>query len=234
MSEMPPTDPAPVPVAPAPFAGLPWEAPSAGLGSIFPTALRFITAPIEAFTAMSLTVDLVRPIAYFVAWALIGACIGQIWSYLLFDSIVNVIRPMLGSQFEQFAPFIHKPGALQLILSLVVTPVFSLIVLFIWSVLVHLTLVLFGGANRGFAATLRVMCYAQTTQVAVVLPGLGGLIAFVWRLILEVAGLATAHKTEGWKAALAIVLPLLLCCVCVGALLAAFGTVLAQAIQQLK
>ena len=234
MSEMPPIDPAPTPVAPAPFTGLPWEGPSAGLGSIFPTALRFIAAPIEAYTAMSLTVDLVRPIAYFVALALIGACIGQIWSYLLFDTIIKVVRPLLGSQFEQLSPFIHPPGVFHLVLGLVVTPLGALIALFIWSALVHLMLVLFGGANRGFATTLRVMCYAQTTQLAVVLPGIGGLIAIVWRLVLEIAGLATAHKTDGWKAALAIILPLFLCCVCVAAGLAAFGAALGQALQNLK
>jgi hypothetical protein len=116
----------------------------------------------------------------------------------------------------------------------VVTPLVALIVLFIWSAIVHLMLTLLGGANRGFGATLRVMCYSQTTQLATVLPGIGGLIGIVWRLILEGVGLAEAHKTEGWKAALAIVLPLVLCCVCAvfGAVL--FGAAVAQAIQQFK
>ena len=232
MSEMPPTDPAPA--APPPVPGLPWEEASAGLGSIFPTAIRFVTSPIEAYKTMSLTVDLVRPIAYFVCWVLIGAVISQVWSYLLFDSIVGVLRSLLGQQFDKIAPFVTKPGSLQLILGLVVTPLISLIVLFVWSAMVHLVLTLVGGANRGFTATLRVMCYAQTTQLAVVLPGIGGFIAFVWRLILEVAGLAQAHDTDGWKAALAVVLPLVLCCVCVAAGFAAFGAAVSQALQQMK
>lgn len=232
MSEIPPTEPAPI--APEPFQGLPWEAPSAGLGSIFPTAFRIIARPIDAFERMSLSVDLVRPIAYFVAWALIGACIGQLWSYLFFDSYLGLIRSLAGSQFERFAPFIHKPGPFQLFLGLVVTPLFALVVLFVWSALVHVMLVLFGGAHRGFAATLRVMCYAETTQIAAVLPGVGGLIALPWRLILEMVGLSLAHKTEGWKAALAILMPLLLCCVCVAAGIAAFGAAVGQALQQLK
>jgi hypothetical protein len=141
---------------------------------------------------------------------------------------------LAGSQFEQFAPFLKQPGPIQLALGLVITPLIALIVLFVWSAIVHLMLTLLGGANSGFATTLRVMCYAQTTQLAVVLPGIGGLIGFVWRLILEVVGLAQAHKTEGWKAALAIVLPLLLCCVCIAIGAVAFGAVVAQAIQQLK
>ena len=232
MSEIPPMDTAPI--APAPAAGLPWEEPNAGLGSIVPTTVRIIASPIEAFAQMSLTVDLVRPIAYFVTWALIGACISQIWSFVFFDFFVGVVRSFAGSQFERFAPFLQRPGSLQLVLGLVITPLVALIVLFVWAALVHLALTLLGGANRGFAATLRVMCYAQTTQLAVVLPGVGGLIAFVWRLILEIVGLSQAHKTEGWKAALAVVLPLLLCCVCLVAGAVAFGAAVGQALQQFK
>ena len=232
MSEMPPMNPEP-PASPS-AAGLPWEEPSAGLGSIVPTVVQFVLSPLRAFGTMSLTVDLVRPIAYFVTLALVGACISQIWSFVLFDSILGAVRWLAGSQFEKLAPFVHKPGALQLVLGLVITPLVSLIVLFVWTALVHLVLALLGGANRGFTATLRVMCYAQTTQLAVVLPGLGGFIAFVWRLILEVVGLSQAHQTEGWKAALAVVLPLLLCCLCIVAGAAAFGAAVGQALQQLK
>jgi len=232
VSEIPPLDTPPIP--PPSQEGLPWEAQNAGLGSIVPTAVRFISSPIEAFTKMSLTVDLVRPIAYFVTLALVGACISQLWGFILFDTFVGIIRSLAGAQFEKVAPMLHKPGAIQLILGLVITPLVALIVLFIWTALVHLMLTLLGGANRGFATTLRVMCYAQTTQLAVVLPGLGGFIAFVWRLILEVVGLSQAHKTEGWKAALAVVLPLLLCCVCIAAGIAAFGAAVGQALQQLK
>lgn len=232
MSEMPPTGEAPVP--PAPVAGLPWEEPNAGLGSIFPTAIKFITSPIESFSKMSLTVDLVRPIAYFVTFALAGAIIGQLWGFLLYDSLVGVVRSMAGTQFEKIEPFMRRPGAFQLVVGLVVTPLLALVVLFIWSALVHLMLTLLGGANRGFATTLRVMCYAQTTQIAVVVPGLGGLIAWFWRLVLEIVGLTEAHKTDGWKAALAVILPLLLCCGCIVVGLVAFGAAVGNALQNLK
>ncbi len=232
MSEMPPMDTPPL--SPAPVPGLPWEDPNAGLSSIFPTALRLITSPVAAYSQMSLTVDLVRPIAYFVLFALLGACIGQIWSFLFFDSFVGIARTLAGSQFEQLAPFLQKPGPIQIVVGLVVTPLVALVVLFIWSAIVHLMLTLLGGANSGFATTLRVMCYAQTTQLAVVLPGVGGLIGFVWRLILDIVGLAQAHKTEGWKTALAVVVPLVLCCVCIAVGVVAFGAALAQAIQQFK
>jgi len=232
VSEMPPIDVPPPP--PAPAAGLPWEEPNAGFGSIVPTALGFVTAPIESFAKMSLTVDLVRPIAYFVTFALVGACISQIWGYFLFDSLAELVRSMAGPQFDKLAPFMHKPGAFQIVVGLVITPLVALIVLFIWSGLVHIVLTLLGGANQGFAATLRVMCYSQTSQISVVIPGLGGFVGLVWRLILEIVGLTQAHKTEGWKAALAIVTPLLLCCACLIVGIMAFGAALGQVLQNVK
>jgi hypothetical protein len=232
VSELPPIDGAPAPPPAAP--GLPWEEPSAGLTSIAPTVLRFVTSPFDAYARMSLTVDLVRPIAYFVALALLGACISQLWGFVFYDSFVKIARSLLGSQFEKFAPLMHRPGAIQLVLGLVITPLFALIVLFVWSALVHLMLTLLGGANRGFATTLRVMCYAQTSQLAVIVPGVGGLIGLLWRLVLEIVGLTEAHKTEPWKAGLAVFLPLLLCCVCLIAGAVAFGAAVAQALEQLK
>jgi hypothetical protein len=211
VSEFPPSDNAPTP--PPPIAGLPWEEPHAGLGSIFPTVIRFISSPIESYGRMSLTVDLVRPIAYFVGLALLGALVSQIWNFVLYDSLVKVLRTVAGPMFQKFAPFMHKPGLIQLAFGLIITPLIALIVLFVWSALVHLALTLMGGANRGFAATLRVMCYAQTSQIAVIIPGVGGLI--------------------GWRAGLAVLLVLLLCCGCIVAVAFAFGAALAQAFEQL-
>lgn len=232
MSEMPPMTPPAAP--PQPAAALPWEEPSAGLGSIVPTVAAFVARPTESFSRMSVTVDLVRPIAYFVILVLAAACVNQLWSFLLFDSILEVARSMAGSQFEKLAPLIQRPGVLQLILTLVVTPLLALIALFIWSGLVHLALVLVGGANKGFTATLRVICYAQTTQLAVLIPFLGGIVGFFWRLVLEMIGLSEAHKTDVWKAAVAVLLPLVVCCLCIVAGAVAFGAAVVQALQNLK
>jgi len=224
----------PTEIPPPPGTGLAWEEPSAGMGSIVPTVIRFITRPVDAYANMSHTVDLVRPIAYFVLLAILGACLSQLWSYLWFDSMIGFIRSLAGAQFDKFAPMIQRPGAIQLVLGLVITPLVALVVLFIWTALVHLSLTLFGGAHRGFATTLRVMCYAQTTQVAVAIPFLGGIIGFLWRLVLEMVGLAQAHRTDGWKAVLAVLLPLLLCCLCLVGGAVAFGAAVVQALQNLK
>jgi len=230
LSEMPPIDPVVIPPAVNSDA-LPWEEPNAGLGTIFPTAARFLGNPSRAFRAMSLTVDLVRPIAYFVAFVLAGAILSQFWSVMLWDSLMGVIRNLVPPQFQSM---LQRPSALQIAVGLVISPLVSMIVLFVWSGVVHLILMLLGGASAGFAGTLRTVCYARTADVATVVPIVGGLIGFVWRRVLEIIGLSEAHRTESWKTALAVVVPMLLCCLCVVGGALAFGAAISQALQQLK
>lgn len=236
MSEMlPPIDPPapPPPSVPPPPPALPWEAPNSGLGSIFSTIGKFVTRPLEAYGTMSLTVDLVRPIAYYVALVLIGSVISQLWSLLFFEQVAEFIRRLVPPDMaEQVAAMLQRPGALQIVLGLVVIPLVMLIVLFIWSALVHAGLAIFGGAGAGFAGTLRVICYARTGDVAIAVPFFGSLFAFVWRRILEVIGLATVHKCDAWKAVLAIILPMLLCCGCIVGAVVMFGAALDQALKQ--
>jgi len=105
--------------------------------------------------------------------------------------------------------------------------------IFIWSAIVHLFLMLVGGANTGFASTVRVVAYSSTVQIVQVIPLCGGTIAAVWALVLYIIGLAIAHRTTQGKSALAVLLPLALCCVCVAILVAAFGAAIAAAIGHL-
>ena len=239
MSEMlPPTDPPyppppPPPPAPPVVDALPWERPSAGLGSIFPTIGQFVTSPLQSYAKMSLAVDLVRPIAYYVLLVLIGAVLAQLWNAIFFDQTLRMLRQMLPPNVaEQLAPWLQRPGALQIVLGLVITPLIMLVVLFIWTALVHAGLVVFGGAAGGFPATLRVVCYARTGDLALAVPFAGNLIAFFWRRILEAIGLSTAHKCDPWKAVVAVILPMLLCCACIAVGAFMFGAALATALKQ--
>jgi hypothetical protein len=213
---MPPIDTAPVPPRPAP--GLPWEEPSAGLGSIFPTAMRFIASPIDAFTKMSLTVDLVRPIAYFVAFVLLSVPVGQLWRYLFWSratSGLDLIPPDVMSQAPWLQVLLGRPTVLVVLCLMIVAPLLNLITLFIWSGIVHVFLMMVGGGQNGFATTLRVTCYSQTAGIAVLIPVAGGLIQPLWFLIMQIIGLSQAHRVGGGKAAFAVIVPLVVCCGCV-------------------
>jgi len=106
-----------------------------------------------------------------------------------------------------------------------------LVLLFVWAGVVHLISTMLGAASQGFGGTLRAVSYAATAGVASILPFVGGFIGLIWFLILTMIGLTIIHRTEGWKAVLATMAPLLLCCVCCGGLVSFVLFVAGRAIQ---
>lgn len=59
------------------------------------------------------------------------------------------------------------------------------------------------------------MSYSYVSSLAQVVPVVGGLIALVWNIILQVIGLVRMHRTTQGKAVGAVLIPIGLCCVCV-------------------
>jgi hypothetical protein len=217
LSEMPPIEP-PRPPTGAVATSLPWEDPNAGIPSIFPTVVRFVASPLKAFESMSLTVDLVRPIAYFVLFVLLSVPVGQLWRYLLWTretSGLDFIPKDVLAQAPWIGVMLDRPTIFIVLGLMVIAPLLNLIALFVWSFIVHTLLSMVGGAQNGFGATLRVMCYSQTASVAILIPVAGGLIQGVWSLVLQIMGLSQVHRSPGWKAAFAVIAPLVVCCGCV-------------------
>lgn len=78
---------------------------------------------------------------------------------------------------------------------------------FITGLILHLILKIFGGAKQGLPMTLRVLCYSYAPATFAVLPIVGTLIAGGWMLVVAIIGLAAAHRTNTWRAALAVLCP---------------------------
>jgi hypothetical protein len=96
---------------------------------------------------------------------------------------------------------------------IVLLPLFVVVWLFIGSAIVHLCLMIVGGANQSFETTFRVLAFTQgSTGPLQMIPVCGGLIAFVWALVCTCIGLARAHETDTGRAVLAVLLPLIVCC----------------------
>ncbi len=211
--------------APPQLQPLPWEQPGyPALEGLYETAKLVLTAPSQAFARMSLTGTLGRPLLYAVIFGWVGMIAGQAYN-IAFRSAMQNLLPGMNRGF-------HFPLAVNITL-MVLAPLFVLIGVFIWSAILHLFLLLVGGATRGFASTVRVVCYAGTVQVFQIVPFCGGLIGLVWALFLYIIGLATAHRTTQGKAALAVLLPVVLCCVCVAVIAVAFGAAIAAAVGHL-
>ena len=93
---------------------------------------------------------------------------------------------------------------------LVFSPAIVFVLLFVVSGITHLFLRIVRGGGHGFEATFRVVAYGQATQIFGAIPFLGGLLASLWLLLVEVIGLKEIHGTSYLRIILAFVLPLIL------------------------
>jgi hypothetical protein len=198
---------APAADTPAPRSGLPWEnrAGRPFFSAFIETLQMVLSRPAVAFTAMKREGGLGDPLLY----ALIGECFGLIVYF-----VYSMLFHSFGGFGERNNPVAHLAAmGIGWILLLILAPVFIVIGIFVGSAILHVCLMIVGGAKQGFETTFRVVCYAGgSVGPLLVVPFCGGLIAGVWRIILSCIGLARAHETDTGRAVLAVLLPLILCC----------------------
>ncbi|HEY2625438.1 MAG TPA: YIP1 family protein [Candidatus Udaeobacter sp.] len=190
-----------------PRSGLPWDGrQTRGFFNAFvETLVMVLTKPDAAFRAMKIEGGLVEPLIY----ALIGGWLGGVVAFLF----------SLG--FQSMGLFANRHNAFGMLTGMglgsiafiILLPVMIVIVLFIGAAIVHLCLMIVGGANKTFEATFRVLAFSQgSTGPLQMIPVCGGLIAGVWGLVVTCIGLARAHETETGRAVFAVFLPLVVCC----------------------
>jgi hypothetical protein len=203
----PPATPLAV-AAPAAASGLPWEhRQQLGFGKAwFDTVSLLITKPSEAFTLMRPEGGMTDPLLF----GLIGGCAGSVVS-ILWQALLRSV-PGFGGGGDVFHYFGLGHLAFFIVYA-VLSPLLVIIGLFLGSGILHLCLMLVGGANRSFETTFRVVSFtAGAAGLFSMIPMCGGIIAAVYHIVLNCIGLSRAHPTTTGKALLAIFLPLIVCC----------------------
>lgn len=203
-----------------PEAGLPWEHRQQ-LGffkAFYDTASLLLTKPGEAFTMMKREGGLTDPLLF----ALIGGSIGAIAS-ILFQVGLQAITNSGGRN-----NFVELFGVGMVIGFIVLSPLFLAAGIFIGSGVLHLCLMILGGAKRPFETTFRVVCYScGAAYLFSIIPFCGGYITPIYNIVLQCLGLSRAHETTIGKAVLAVLLPMIVCCgisaVVLGLILASSG-----------
>ncbi len=198
----------------SPRSGPAWE--NLEEGNVFERAWKTIRSifatPAEFFATLRVDGGLGQPLLFyiFVGWIALAintfleAPLQWLWAGSSQDAMKAVLTPML---MVIFAPLFIAVGA------------------FVSAGLTHLCLMLLGAANRPFEATFRVNCYAYGGVMPIsIIPFCGAFIGSLWGIVLEIIGIAATHRISTGKAALAVLLPVILCCGAVGGLLLAiFG-----------
>ena len=189
-----------------PRSGLPWEhRDTRGFLQAFADTLSMVlTKPALAFTVMRTEGDFGGPLLY----AIIGGAIGAVVAFLLGLMVhsFGLIRPRHDAMGAMFGMTASGFGFVGQLIAIAIAP-------FIWGGLVHLALMLLGGAKKTFETTFRVIAFSQgSTAVLQLIPCCGGLIALVWNIVASSIGIARAHETDTGRATFAVLLPLVVCC----------------------
>ena len=188
-------------------SGLPWdERQQKGFFTAFIETLQMVlTRPAEAFTVMKREGGFGEPLIY----AVVGGSVGAIVSFLF-----SLLFHSFGMFADQRNPLNAMAGmGIGSIGFIILAPLAIVIGLFIVAGIVHLCLMIVGGANQPFETTFRVLAFTQgSTGVLQVIPVCGGLIAAVWGIVVNCIGLARAHETDTGRAVLAVVVAVVICC----------------------
>ncbi|MBE2181553.1 MAG: YIP1 family protein [Chthoniobacterales bacterium] len=204
----PDEDGAPPVVTTAAESGPAWEQ-RAELG-FFPalgeTIRGVLLEPGKTFVSMRRSGGLGAPLFFYVLLGTLGGLAGVVYQEV-FKSFES------GGGAEQQALSGMPGSAVVMGATIMLLPIILVIGAFVGSGIMHLALMIVGGATRPFEATFRVLCYANgAAAVLQLLPGCGALIAAVWTIVVEIIGLAEVHNIGKGRAALAVFLPLIVCC----------------------
>ena len=218
---LPPTVPQPVvtvtPGSKPERTGLPWENREGRtlINALIDTLMMIFTRPEEAFSIMKRDGGFGDPLVYTVILGTVGGVISIGFSLIMQSvGIMGGRQPGIGSLLG------FGVGSVFLVL---LVPIFLAVGTFIGAAIMHVCLMIVGGANQSFETTFRVLCYASGSANALqIVPFCGGLLAFLATLILNCIGLARAHETDTWRAVVAILLPLVVCCGGLAVLVAVF------------
>lgn len=195
------------PFEPPGLEPIPWETPGKSiLPALFETVKLLLRTPDAGYARVPVAGDYVRPIAFAAILGWVGAALS-----VLYDALVP-------GPFSRIFPGEHEGpfagSALANGLILLFAPIGTVVGTFFSSALIHGALMVLGVASRGFGATLRAICYSGAASPLAIIPILGPFAAVLWTWFLQIRGVAVLHGVPTGKAAIAVLLPTILCCAC--------------------
>lgn len=198
-----------------PGSSLPWQDRSrysSWVAAMWETIKAVLFNPVEAFSNMKAEGTLGESLVFVLILGTASGILGNVWG-MLFRSCMRGAVPGGAAASPLQALGISVGLGVEIALVLVFLPVMVVVASFITAGILHLCLMVLGGANRSFEATYAVIAYATgCTAVFNVIPMCGGLVAGIWCIVVEILGLREAHGTTTGKAVGAVFLPLIACC----------------------
>jgi hypothetical protein len=174
----------------------PWESEEGFVGAFFKTTQETLFSPTRFFKKVATGEGYWAPLIYGMISGIIGFGGGILWQWFF---------------FSEWFP-IQKFSGLSYNLYVIITialPIMVAFSLLIESGVTHLCLMIVGGNKKGFQATFRVVSYSFCGYLFGILPFIGSPIGGIYTLILTILGVREGHSISTGKAALAVLLPII-------------------------
>ena len=174
----------------------PWESGEGFIAAFFKTTQEVLFSPTKFFKKAAVGEGYWSPLIYGLITGIIGNGFAILWFWLFLAQLIPMDR----------IPFQHNLSIVRLIIPL---PFQLGISMFVVSAIIHLCLMLVGGNKHGYKTTFRSVCYSYSARLFNIVPFIGGIIGFIYRIILYIFGVREGHGIRTGKAVLAVLLPLI-------------------------
>ena len=218
--------PPPGPDVSSPFA----DRARVGLLAGFLETWKLVATQPERFFARVRTDQPWSAILFGVIASTIGNAAASLYGWFSGQQALVAIRQMVEKMPEEQGRFLklyeHAFTGNVVLAQVLLSPVVTFVLIYVAAAIVHLLLMLFRGAHRGFDATLTAVAHVAGLGLLLAVPGCGGLLAMVWALVSLVIGLGAIQRCGTGKSAAAVLAPFVLVCLCcfgaIGATMTAF------------
>lgn len=157
-------------------------------------------------------VDLKRSFIFGLFIGSIGSMFSLFWQLLIMAKKIPSFLSLL-----QESPI----GSIDLIIFLgfLFIPIMVLTGILIYSLFIHIFLFIMGAGRRGLEKTFVVICYSQAPKILSIIPMLGGIVGFIWRIIIQIIGLKYVHNTTYLRVIIAFIIPIFILFICIMAIM---------------
>ncbi len=181
----------------------PWErrAETGLRKGIFQTAKQVVFSPRTFFRHTASEGGLWEPLAFGILFGSIGLMLELFWQFLMGEGSLSSIE----------IDFIGDYGtSIVFLAAAILCPLAATAMICMTSLIVHLLLTVVGGARNGFEATFRAVCYSQATQFWALIPYVGGVIATLWLVVVQIIGIREIHGVSYTRVLIAFFVPVAL------------------------
>ena len=181
----------------------PWErrAETGLRKGIFQTAKQVVFSPRTFFRHTASEGGLWEPLAFGILFGSIGLMLELFWQFLMGEGGLSSIE----------IDFIGDYGtSIVFLAAAILCPLAATVMICMTSLIVHLLLTVVGGARNGFEATFRAVSYSQATQFWALIPYVGGVIATLWLVVVQIIGIREIHGVSYTRVLIAFLIPVVL------------------------